>query len=186
MRNWLAVPILAILFGCHSGDSPKQETQPLSYEVQLHTTPYDLRPGGPGKAYSLQVVQQPGNQIVDFSTWPTGTWRWELLNVPAGVDGGRFAAFASGHFSDIVFPPDFPSMKTTLSQVYYPPAALPPGVTRLEMKVRITITPPGSLNGGPVAQAESPIAVDVNAPTLAPPKGDAQEGISVDAHPILR
>ena len=173
MRTWLALPFFVLLLGCTSSNSSKQESQPARYEIQLRTTPYDLRPGGSGKGYSLQVVQQPGNQTVDFTTWPTGTWRWELLNVPAGVDGGRFATPATGHFSDRVVPPDFPEMKTTLTQVYYPPATLPPGTTRLEMKVRITITPPDSLNGGPIAQAESPLAVDVTAPPVAPPKEEA-------------
>ena len=178
MKTWLAIPFLTLLFGCTSGNAPKQETQPLSYEIQLHTTPYDLRPGGPGKAYWLQVVQQPANQIVDLTTWPTGTWRWELVGVPSGVDGGQFAITAFGHFSDRIIPPDFPTMKTTLTQVYYPPAALPPGTTRMELKARITITPPDSLNGGPVAHADSPIVLDVNASTLAPPKNEVLEEMS--------
>lgn len=175
MKPWLIVPLAVVGLGCSSGSSSKQEVQTTNYEIHLQTTPYDLRPGGYGKAMTVQVVQQPGGQVVDLSAWPTGTWRWELVGAPSGVDGGQFATPAFGHFSDRVIPPDFPQMKTVLSQVYYTPASLPQGTTRLEMKIRITITPPGSLSGGPVAQAETPVAVDVNAPALAPPPAEGQK-----------
>ncbi len=95
-----------------------------------------------------------------------GTYRWEILNVPAGVDGGHFQFPESGKFSDVTFP-QFDD--TRLYQWYLPPATLPPGTSRLEMKIRVTITPPNSLSGGPVAQSEIPLILDVNAPPTAPP-----------------
>jgi hypothetical protein len=119
----------------------------------------------------VHVVSQPVGTVWDLRTWPTGHFMWEILNAPSGVDGGHFG-MASGTFQEALDAQAIDPGGTAFLQGYYPPAALPLGTTRLELKIRVTITPP---QGTPIAQTEIPLIIDVNAPALAPPKNEGQE-----------
>ena len=163
-QNWVILTILPMLLSCDPLPGPTGGV-PTTYNAQLLPPQVFIPPAGQKWGMNASVTRQPDNLIVDLKTWPTGTYRWEILGVPSGVDGGHFQFPESGKLSDASFPP---LDGTKLYQWYLPPATLPTGTTRLELKIRVTITPPDSLNGGPVAQAEIPLILDVTAPPVAP------------------
>lgn len=175
MRAWLALPPLTLLLGC-----PGQPHGPaFSNTAKIIPTQILVRPGGVMQNLKAHVVQDPTvSTYFPLANWNDGgTFLWEIVGVPSGVDGGHLLLLASGGIRDayIANPPQIDS-DSNLLQNYVPPTALPPGSTRLELKIRVTITPPNPSANGGVAQTEIPLVIDVTAPALAPSKAQAQEG----------
>ena len=106
-----------------------------------------------------------------------GTFQWEIVGVPSGVDGGHFLLLASGGIRDAyIANPSQIDFDSNLLQNYAPPTTLPLGTTRLELKIRVTITPPKPDVDGGVAQTEIPLVIAVDAPALIPSNKGLQEG----------
>jgi hypothetical protein len=174
MKALIAFPILGLLLGC---PGPPHSDAPLSTKAQLTPTQILIQPGGPIQGLKAHVVQDPSvSTYYPLGNWSNGgTFQWEIVGVPSGVDGGHFLLLASGGIRDAyIANPSQIDFDSNLLQNYAPPTTLPLGTTRLELKIRVTITPPKPDVDGGVAQTEIPLVVDMNAPTSTPSKDRAQ------------
>jgi len=164
----LAIPVL---LGCPGSGDPgpgKDDNRTTSYLVQLTPTQATLKPNGPAQTYTAKVFEQPAGTQISLRTWsltPSTRYAWEIIGLPQGADGGHFVFNASGSLKDADTSQQIDPSGTVLQQLYYSPPTLPQGTTRLELKLRLTITPP---QGTPLAVGESTLVIDANAPAIGP------------------
>lgn len=169
MRVLPVVSLLTLLLGCPGPPSNTHDTTPISNNALLTPTQILVRPGAPAQDLKAQVIQKPAGGAYAISLWQDGgTFRWEILNAPVGVDGGRFQLLDSGSIREALVAGLITQTPESLLQSFVPPNSLPPGTIRLELKLRVTITPPNPSSNGGIAQAEIPLVIDVNAPASAP------------------
>ena len=173
MRAWLALPLLALLLGC-PGQPPLSTAH--SNKAQIAPAQILVRPGSPAQDLKAQVIQNPAGGAYPISLWLDGTFHWEILGTPTGVDGGHFLLLDSGTIRAALLAGQI-DQRENLLQNYVPPTALPSGTTRLELKIRVTITPQYPSSDGGIAQTDIPLVIDVNAPALPPSPGTAHEVI---------
>lgn len=178
MKARFGFPLLTLLIACPG--PPHGPTS--SNTAKIIPTQILVRPGGVVQSLKAHVVQDPTvSTYFPLANWADGgTFLWEIVGVSSGVDGGHFQLLASGGIRDayIANPPQIDS-DSNLLQTYVPPTTLPTGTTHLELKIRVTITPPKPDVDGGVAQTEIPLVIDVAAPAMPPSTASAHEGNSV-------
>ncbi len=164
--------ILPALLACPGNGDPgpgRDDNRTTTYQVILTPSQVSLRPNGPAQTFRATLVEQPSGVPVSFRAWsltPSTRYAWEIVGLPQGADGGHFVFSATASLKDADASQMIDPSGFTLQQLYYSPPALPAGTTRLELKLRLTVTPP---QGTPLAIGEVPVAIDANAPTLASP-----------------
>lgn len=159
----LLVGLLPMITACTTPRRGITNPPPIKYEAQFEPTSVALRPGGSGQVFKVRFREVYSNTFLDLRTRGNDSFGWTLVNVPSGADGGRFVFPDKGFIS-----PDA-TLDTTgmyILQLYYPPASLPPGATRLNLKVNVGLSPH---LGGEVAVGEAEVIIDPTAPGLAPP-----------------
>lgn len=165
-KTWGAIPLLTLALACPGEPGGgTDDNRPLTYDAVLAPTQITAPAGGLMWGITAKVVRQPDGAPVDLRPWATspqgpGHFKWEILDPPQGADGGRFFARSSGTLLEAMNDQSIGLNGLALLQGYFPPSALPQGTTGLNLKVRITITPP---EGSPVAQAEIPLVIEPSA-----------------------
>lgn len=161
--------VLPLLLACPGNGDPgpgSLDNRTTTYSVQLTPTQVTLRPNGPAQAYVARVFEQPAGTAVSLRAWSLTTstrYTWEVIGDPQGADGGHFAFNATGSLKDADTSQMIDPAGFVMQQLYYSPPTLPQGTTHLDLKVRLTITPP---QGTPLAVGETAVAVDVNTPLV--------------------
>lgn len=170
MKPWILLLVLPFMVACPGSGDPgpgSTDNRTTTYLVQLTPTQVTLRPNGPAQTYLARVFEQPSGTPVSLRTWSLTTstrYTYEIVGLPQGADGGHFVFAASGTLKDADTAQQVDPTGLVMQQLYYSPPALPQGVTRMELKLRLTITPP---QGTPMAIGESTIVIDANAPIAA-------------------
>lgn len=167
IRTLPGLAVLSLLVGCPGNGDPgpgRTDNRTTSYTVQITPSQCTLKPNGPAQVFVVRVFEQPAGTQVSLRAWslaPGTRYAWEVVGLPAGADGGHFLFTPSGTLKDADTAQQIDPTGFVMQQLYYSPPALPPGSTHLDLKVRLSLTPPQAT---PLAVGETAVAIDANAP----------------------